>query len=212
MPNKHPIIFAALLITLSLFGCRTTIPNAYVSPLIPADSIKSGDIAFRLGRTFHSSLIASAGDSLSSFSHVGIIVERDGELAVIHIEPSPTNDSIRREAVGEFFLSDRSVAGAIFRIDNLDSTQLSTAISLAEKIYNSRRLFDHDYILSDTTKMYCTELIERIYSYCGVSLSQGVTHRLPLVEEPVILPSDIAQNPILKCVWSYRDLGSLPVR
>ena len=212
MPNKHLILLISLLILLPLLGCRTATSNVYVSPTIPVDGIEPGDIAFRLGRTLHSSLIASAGDSLSSFSHVGIIVERDGELAVIHIEPSSTNDSIRRESIGEFFQGDRSAAGAIFRVENLDDVKLSTILGHAERIYNSRILFDHDYMLSDATRMYCTELIEHIYSHCGISLSRGMTRSLPLVKEPVILPADMAQNPMLKCVWSYRDLGSLPAR
>lgn len=90
----------------------------------------------------------------------------------------------------------------------LSPTQRDRIAIKTQELLDSRILFDHDYLLSDSTRMYCTELVENIYSEVGISLSEGRRRTLPLVREPLILPSDIAQNKNLRTLWhlSYDDL------
>ena len=92
--------------------------------------------------------------------------------------------------------------------DSLTTAQQDRVAARAIELLNSRILFDHDYLLSDTEEMYCTELVESIFSSVDISLSQGRRHTLPLVAESLILPSDIAQNDALTTIWrfSYSDL------
>ena len=74
----------------------------------------------------------------------------------------------------------------------------------AKELLASPITFDHDYRLSDSSQMYCTELVEKIFQQVGISLARGQKIRLPLAKEPVIMPSAIYENDSLSMIWSYR--------
>lgn len=205
--NRNLLITFILL--LSLYGCgRTTQPVVLATPQI--EKFSSGDIALRLGRTLQSELIASSGDSLTHYSHIGIILFRGDSCCVVHIEPDEKReaDEILCEPIERFFASDVASAGCVMSYSALSTAQRDRIRTKTEKLLDSRILFDHDYLLSDSTQMYCTELVENIYSEAGISLSEGRRRTLPLVREPLILPSDIAENENLQTLWrfSYDDL------
>ena len=203
---KHLCI---ILFALLAAGCKQSqsLPQQ-ISP--PTSSFATGDLAFRLGRTLQSSLIASSADDSMRYSHVGVILFRNDSCLVVHIEPINDNlpDEIRCELIEDFFSPQTAVSGCVMRHDSLTTTQQNRVATRAIELLNSKILFDHDYLLSDTEEMYCTELVESIFSSVGISLSQGRRHALPLVAEPLSLPSDIAQNDALTNVWSssYSDL------
>lgn len=206
--NSRNLLITFILL-LSLYGCRRTTQPA-VSPTPQIEKFSSGDIALRLGRTLQSELIASSGDSLTHYSHIGIILFRGDSCCVVHIEPDEEReaDEILCEPIGCFFSSDVASAGCVMSYGTLSTAQRDRIRTKTEKLLDSRILFDHDYLLSDSTQMYCTELVENIYSEAGISLSEGRRRTLPLVREPLILPSDIAQNKSLRTLWhlSYDDL------
>jgi hypothetical protein len=164
----------------------------------------------RLGRTIESDLIARSGEGNDRYSHIGIIIESDSGLVVIDIEPSTDKhmEQIKAQSLKEFFLPSKAIAGAVFRYKELDSIEINTLKTCAIRELNSSITFDHDYLLSDPTQMYCTELIEHIYKSINIPLSEGRTQRLPLAKEPVIMPSGISRNKNLEKIWSY-DLRTL---
>ena len=193
-----------------LIGCVNSAPKQYPTPQIPASKFHSADLAMRLGRTIESDLIARSGEGNDRYSHIGIIIESDSGLVVIDIEPSTDKhmEQIKAQSLKEFFSPSKAIAGAVFRYKELDSIEINTLKTCAIRELNSSITFDHDYLLSDPTQMYCTELIEHIYKSINVSLSEGRTQRLPLAKEPVIMPSDISRNKNLEKIWSY-DLRAL---
>ena len=203
------LIFIILFLSVSaLSGCGTT-PSAsllqHTEHLnIPVDSLLSADLAFRLGRTLQSSAIAAGANKEARYSHIGIIVRLANDVSVIHIEPQRGGDeSVRCECLEEFFAPDKASAGAIVRLDNLTCEQrqiISQYLLLAAR---SPIRFDHDYTLSDTTRMYCTELTEWAYSKADITLSEGRCHRLPLTSEPVILPQDILKRADAIKIWEF---------
>ena len=86
------------------------------------------------------------------------------------------------------------------RIENLDSTQLAT---VENYLFSCKNIsFDHNYKLSDSTQMYCTELVYRAFLEIGIEIT-NVRHRVPLVQEEVILPTDIFKSDKLVEVWRY---------
>ena len=202
---RNNLYLAVIVIALFVCSCRTTPTEQLCSPDIPIEGLRVADIAFRLGRTIESDLIAASGGESNRYSHVGIIVNCDGEFSVIHIEPNPNDelDIIKQESLYDFFRSDRSVAGCVARIESLSPIERNIVQDKALRLFNSGITFDHKYALSDSSSMYCTELVENVFQSIGISLSQGRTHTLPFVHEPIILPSDIAQNEALNVVWSY---------
>ena len=58
-----------------------------------------------------------------------------------------------------------------------DSVARYRAATHAEHLYESHVLFDHDYDLADTTKMYCTELIDFVYRKEGIDLPEACQPR-----------------------------------
>lgn len=195
--NRILPYFAALL-ALATLSCDKKSPRTPTKPEIPTTEIRSCDLVFRLGRSIESSVIASQGN----YSHIGVIIERDSALLVAHIEPSREGSELTRyESVEEFFHPDRASAGCVMRIDKLDSVQRHKIESylLACKDIT----FDHDYTLSDTTQMYCTELVHRALMTENIDLTHGIRHNVPLAKEYVILPSDMLSDERLTKVWSY---------
>ena len=207
--NNRCKYLCIILFALFAAGCKQpqSLPQQ-ISP--PTSKFTTGDLAFRLGRTLQSSLIASSADDSMRYSHVGVILFRNDSCLVVHIEPKDDNlpDEIRCEPIEDFFSPQAAVSGGVMRYDSLTAAQQDRVAARAIELLNSKILFDHDYLLSDTEEMYCTELVESIFSSAGISLSQGRRHTLPLVAEPLILPSDIAQNDALTTIWrfSYSDL------
>ena len=65
--------------------------------------------------------------------------------------------------------------------------------------------FDHDYDLKDTTKLYCTELLQLLYSHVGIDLSEGriTSISFPGVNADLIMPADVHHNPQLTTIFSY---------
>ncbi len=193
--NKSYILLILLLIT----SCRSG-GNDYVAtpPEIPISNLRSGDIAFRLGRTLESRVIATEG----GYSHVGIIIGKDSQFQVVHIEPSRDGiEKTKYESLEEFFHPNKASSGAVMRIKDLDTAQL---VAVENYLYSCKNIsFDHDYKLSDTTQMYCTELVFRTFSEIGIDISDGTRHRVPLAQEEVILPTDIFRNERLVEIWRY---------
>ena len=66
-------------------------------------------------------------------------------------------------------------------------------------------LFDHDYDLTDTAQMYCTELIEFVYKKGGIDLSEGRLSKIniPLFNGDYLLPCDIAQSGKLCLIYKF---------
>ena len=193
--NKYHILLILLLIT----SCRSG-GNDYAAtpPEIPISNLRSGDIAFRLGRTIESRAIAAEG----GYSHVGIVILHDSTLQIAHIEPSRGGSELTKyESLEQFFHPDNATSGAVMRIEGLGSEQQA---SVENYLFSCKNItFDHDYKLSDTTQMYCTELAFRAFSEIGIDITNGIRHRVPLAQEEVILPADIFRNERLVEIWRY---------
>lgn len=193
--NKSRILLILLLIT----SCRSG-GNDYAAtpPEIPISNLRSGDIAFRLGRTLESRAIAAEG----GYSHVGIVIRHDSTLQIAHIEPSRGGSELTKyESLERFFHPDNATSGAVMRIEGLGSEQQAT---VENYLFSCKNItFDHDYKLSDTTQMYCTELAFRAFSEIGIDITNGIRHRVPLAQEEVILPTDISNNDRLVEIWQY---------
>ena len=197
--NKRYILLIIGALALSIQCSKSHAPTP---PEIPIHELNSADVVFRLGRTLQSDAIASHGSG--GYSHVGIIIASDSSKSIIHIEPNRKNERIKIESLEEFFHPDNAISGCIMRHKQVtDSLQLIIS-NHAKRLLNSPITFDHDYSLNDSSRMYCTELVEHLYNIANISLSQEKRIRLPLAKEPVIMPSAIYENDSLKPIWSYR--------
>lgn len=205
---KHTLYTIAIIISiLTMIQCSGP-EQPKLSPKIPIEKLQAGDIAFRRGESIASEVVLY-NDIDGRYSHVGLVVETDSGLMVAHSVPGETStqetiDAIQIEHINHFFEPKVSVRGEIMRM-NLDSVQRHLLNILALKKVDDKAPFDHNYDLSDTTKLYCTELLQLLFKNIGIDLAQGRTTpiNVPGLSNNYIMPSDIYNNNNLKTIFYY---------
>lgn len=205
---KHTLYTIAIIISiLTMIQCSGP-EQPRLSPKIPIEKLQAGDIAFRRGESIASEVVLY-NDIDGRYSHVGLVVETDSGLMVAHSVPGETStqetiDVIQIEHINHFFEPKVSVRGEIMRM-NLDSVQRHLLNILALKKVDDKVPFDHNYDLSDTTKLYCTELLQLLFKNIGIDLAQGriTPINVPGLSNNYIMPSDIYNNNNLKTIFYY---------
>ena len=175
---------------------------------LPADSLlQEGDIVFRRGQGLASRAVLFA-DTHSVYSHTGVVVRDGTEWKVVHIVPGEPDadgqrDRIKMEGLELFFMPQRALKGAVMRTD--DPHRAVLAAHWAVALHGTGIRFDHDYNLDDTTRMYCTELIQKIFLCEGLDLTEGKRSRInvPGFRGDYILPTDIQHSPHLRLIWEF---------
>ena len=176
--------------------------------ILPDDvELKAGDVVFRRGSGFTSQavLIAEKG---GSYSHTGIVVDSAGVLMIVHAVPGEPEfeddeDRVKMERPHSFFHALKASQGAVYR--HVDSVAAQQAAIRALQTYRRHPLFDHDYDDTDTTKLYCTELVVHAYSQTMIPLKDVRHQHLHLVgfEADCILPSDVLGCKALKQIATF---------
>lgn len=189
-------------------GCRGESSKEISFTPIPQALLQDGDIVFRKG-TGVTSRIVLAADSQGNYSHTGIVRKKNEQWYVIHAvpgEPDAPNDPdrVKMETIESFFEKRKAISGAIMRVKQ-DSTTARRASLHAEHLYQNRVLFDHEYNLADTTRLYCTELIDFVYQKEGIDIPQGRVSsiNIPAFSGDFLMPSDIAQSEQLSLIYSF---------
>jgi len=187
-------------------GCRTE-ENTQVY-VFPEHLLQEGDLVFRRGTGIASRMVLAA-DQKGMYSHIGMVVRHDEVWKVIHAVPGEPDfkgdpDRVKMEPIHRFFASDRAACGALMRFQG-DSMINKMAAIQALKFYEAGLLFDHDYNLSDSSRIYCTELVQRSYSYEGADLAEGRMTKisLPALSGSYILPSDISSNSHIELIYQF---------
>ena len=130
---------------------------------------------------------------------------------VVHITPgerSPkeTVDKIKMERLEDFFAHDKAKQGAVVRFtDSLECAE--KAAQYAKEFFEKEILFDHDYDLDDSTRMYCTEMVWLAYLKAGRDITNRrrseIPQGVPVFSGIYIFPSDIYQNESLTTVFGF---------
>ena len=190
---------------LAVAGCsgRSFIPADY-SELI--SRLEEGDLLFRKGTGVVGHIVTSV-DNAGEFSHVGIVVRKDSAWRVVHAVPHEPDfkgdiDRVKIESVEAFLGRYPDATVGHFRT-TLSAEQKAIAVSNALRLSSLCVPFDHDYNLDDTTSLYCTELVEYLYSLAGVSLSEGRRTELffPSLSGNYIMPSDLTESSYLTPIY-----------
>lgn len=171
--------------------------------------LKTGDIVFRRGGGISSHAVMMA-DRNGRYSHVGIVVDSAGKKMIVHAVPDEPDfegdpDRVKMETPEKFFSPINANAGEVKRLKG-DTIIPLKAAEYAMQIYRRNTLFDHDYDDSDTTKMYCCELVEFAYAKAGLTLAGTERHDISLPGMKRIrcmLPSDICNNKSLKKIIAF---------
>ena len=189
-------------------GAISACQNERTHSMLPTDvTLKAGDVVFRSGRGI-ASLVVVAADLGGSYSHVGIVVDSCGVPMIVHAVPDEPDfdgdtDRVKMDSPDKFFGSERTTKGEICRPQ--DSIRAARAAGAALQVYRRGVLFDHDYDDSDTTRMYCTELVVYALQRAGFDLSSLPRQRvsLPVVKSDCVMPSAIHGLPFLTTVTEF---------
>ncbi len=175
---------------------------------LPTESLRDGDLVFRRGTGLTSQVVLAA-DKSGAYSHVGILKQEAGKWFVIHAVPGEPDykgdeDRVKMEPIEKFFAKERASSGAVMRVANAREAA-SKAAQHALSMFRAGVLFDHEYDLTDTMKMYCTELIDHVYRKEGIDLPEGRLSRInvPVLRGDYLLPNDIAQSDKLRLIYHF---------
>ena len=201
---RYGSAFLMICVLLAGLSCQKQQPLASIMPA-NAD-LRSGDVVFRRGGGIASRAVMTA-DHHGKYSHVGIVVDSCGVMMIVHAVPqehrSDASEFVKMESPEHFYSSHRAVIGEICR--HSDSALAKRAAAVAVEVYRRKVMFDHDYDETDTTKMYCTELVEYAFTRAGASLADDRRHNvsLPFLHATCILPSDIYASSHLASVKTF---------
>lgn len=216
MKRKDTIIntyfrFESIIVLVLLWGCSSSTPHNKTGflPTIPKKTLRSGDIVFRQGSGLTSRIVQTA-DKNGIYSHVGIVLrDKNGDYMVVHAVPGEPDfkgdvDRVKLEHIDNFFGNGKAICGAVMRV-NVDSAKAARAATYALNIFQQNTLFDHQYDLSDTTQMYCTELVYFVYKKEGVTLADTEkTLVIPIINKKCLLPGDLLEGNHLSILTQFQ--------
>lgn len=176
--------------------------------ILPIDvCLRPGDIVFRrgMGLTSHAVL---AADRDGRYSHVGIVADSCGMSVIVHAVPGEPDfegdvDRVKMTMPEEFFSSSHASIGEVCRLK--DTVRAALVSEIAIQLYRRHIEFDHDYDDQDTTRMYCSELVEFALTRAGYDMG-AFKHRevaLPVMRTRCIFPSDIYHLPFLESIQKF---------
>lgn len=172
--------------------------------LLAQDTLQPGDILFRKGLEAASHIVMGL-DRASGYSHVGIITGQPGDLKVVHAVPAEGTDEIDRvkqDRLADFIRPDRATAFAVYRLNDIGNRK-SEGIRLevsrrAEHIAARQTPFDSQYDLGSDDRLYCTELVWKLYKDAGATLQVRPQRvEMPFFSKVVLFPSALQQSPNL---------------
>ena len=134
---------------------RESFSKSLASP-IPTEGLRAGDLIVRRGTGPWSETIRKMNTTDTRFSHAGILAQSGSGWAVVHAIGGMTDgpNQVLMTPLGDFV--DASVGLAVYR--STDDPELQGKIVSEAKAYLGRP-FDHEFSLSDDSKIYCTELV-----------------------------------------------------
>ncbi len=145
------------------------------------------------------------GDISAIMPFLSTEVRESFEAAIKHREDQGLTIELKFIGVSELLLQEATFDSAtgvgeiVMRFTG--DPQLSKRAAMeAVTVCRRKILFDHAYDLSDTTAMYCTELIRFAYLKVGVDLTGGKTERvhIPGFNGDYLFPSQIMKSPFLR--------------
>lgn len=201
------MIGLVLLLVLTSASDHAPLAAAAIAPSLwnpgRAVALRDGDLVFRTGPSFTSNLVMAQRRG-SRFSHVGLALWIDGQLQVLHAAPAEAGrdgGGVVLQPMSKFSDPEHAVDLAVFRPTALDEEgrRMLRTYALAQL----GKPFDDDFLVSEDSRMYCTELAMKALRAAGIDAVNAVPRiQIPLHQEAIPVPDDLRR---------WRGLTLLPV-
>ena len=175
---------------------------------VPVELLRNGDLAFRCGTSIESHIVTGIDGENGPYSHIGLVVNMDGEWFVAHAVPGENEPNepeyLKLDSINVYYRGDRAKLGAIMRVTE-DSAACATATAYALWAVDARKEFDNAFDWEDTTLLYCTELVQQAYLHSGIDLVNGSKTDVGAApfKGTYVFPSDIARNKSLTQICTF---------
>ncbi|CAN5352852.1 hypothetical protein BH11BAC1_BH11BAC1_05260 [soil metagenome] len=213
--NKYFIIFIGLGICLAAYSARSYFESEHLSLSANENTsrwsiakpditkLKAGDLIFRHGRGFISNALMSLGQREKKYSHSGIISIENGRVLVYHAIGGEENISnkLRKDPLSVFCEPADVHAFGIYRTD-LNEKQIDAVMSLVSTYFQRGLEFDTKFDLATDDKMYCTELIYKVF--LGALGKQNYISLSTITGKEYIACDDLYFNSHCQPIYSYQ--------
>lgn len=193
--NKRAVIYLLLIAGLLSVSCKRKPEVRH----FPTREMMEGDLAFRCGRGVFSRAVTAAEDK-GIYSHVGVVVREGDTWKIVHAVPGEREgrddfDRVKKEDIAVFFAPGRAFRGCLVHTGLTDSTAVGKIRADALSLVRDSVRFDHNYDLSDSSELYCTELVWLLYMRVGKDLSEGRRRSVHAIsiDGPVLLPEHLLE-------------------
>ena len=132
---------------------RETVDDIAVAKIV--SSFRGGDVVLRSGVGMWSGLFREYNEIDKRFSHVGIVVEKDGKFFILHAE---ANDLTGQGEVHLSSAEDFIRASSEVGISRLHALDRKIFVENALKLQG--RKFDWKFDRKESETLYCTELVD----------------------------------------------------
>ena len=199
-----------LILTSLLFGGCADSSTTIV--LTGQEAFREGDLVLRCGYGTESHVVTETSSSV--YSHIGMLHYdvNASRWMVVHAVPGEHEKGepewLKTEPIEDFFAPDRAKRGAWMRVDCPDSIAEAATRYALQKVAD-RVEFDNDYLLSDTTRLYCTELVWQAFLHQGLDISEQCRHSVPAFfsdDGECIFPCDIEQSSKILYVQPFKTI------
>jgi hypothetical protein len=190
---------------LGLAAC-TSAPVAQPQPPISlADwEPRAGDVILRASADLVGSRIGTASGERAIYSHVGLVVARDGRPQVIDISPYGSG-RVEFTNLAAFTTDGEITDLLVLRpLSPLDTARLEAE---AERLAAAGIKFDYSFDMADASELYCSELTYHLLRAAGVDVAAIPWTRMyvPLHgERDLIAPDAFAHAASLRPVFRRR--------
>lgn len=191
--------------TASVECCDPAAEATRTNNLQTFEQAAEGDLVFRSGRDMVSRLVLSQSDT-PQFSHVGVIVRRDGRTLVVHALPKEGDfaGGVVIEPLSKFASMDNASSVGLYRVERLGAAErVRVRAFLLQQV---GKPFDDRFLMTDDSAMYCTELAVKAYADSDVDLSEWVGRiEVLTMPEPVVTPDALSVAPGVRRVVALYD-------
>lgn len=133
------------------------------------EQLKEGDIIFRTGNTWLAQAPVPFTDN-ATYSHGGIITVEALRIQVVHASVESKGDrTVKTEPLADF-LQQGTTHAAAYRLKG-STSEVQQAIAQTAKTYTEDMPLQTKLGLSNSDRVYCSELIWRTYMEAGIDLS-----------------------------------------